>query len=106
MISRSLRAVQGRSDRNLRAGIVELISSSSPNGRPMLTQPRIDIAETDLHELERSLEAAGRPRFPARQIFQWIPPRGVTDFAAMTDIGRQLREQLNGGFMVTTPQVV
>jgi 23S rRNA (adenine2503-C2)-methyltransferase len=72
----------------------------------MLTQPRIDIAETDLHELERSLEAAGRPRFHARQIFQWIHRRGVTDFGAMTDIGRQLREQLNDGFMVTTPQVV
>jgi 23S rRNA (adenine2503-C2)-methyltransferase len=72
----------------------------------MLTQPRIDISETELLELERSLEAAGRPKFHARQIFQWIHRRGVTDFAAMTDIGRELREQLNDEFTVSTPEVV
>ena len=72
----------------------------------MPTHPRTDIAEANLHELELWLEAIGRPKFHARQIFQWIHRRGVTDFGAMTDIGRELRDQLIGGFTITTPQVI
>jgi 23S rRNA (adenine2503-C2)-methyltransferase len=67
---------------------------------------RTDIAETELVELERTLEAIGRPRFHARQIFQWIHRRGVTDFGAMSDLGRDLRAQLEREFCVATPQVV
>ena len=67
---------------------------------------RTDIAETELVELERTLEAIGRPRFHARQIFQWIHRRGVTDFAAMSDLGRDLRAQLEREFCVSTPHVV
>jgi len=67
---------------------------------------RTDIAETELVELERTLEAIGRPRFHARQIFQWIHRRGVTDFGAMSDLGRDLRAQLEREFCVSAPQVV
>jgi len=72
----------------------------------MPIQPRIDISEHDLPELERSLEALGRPKFHARQIFQWIHRRGVADFSAMTDIGRELRDRLTEGFAIATPEVV
>jgi 23S rRNA (adenine2503-C2)-methyltransferase len=71
----------------------------------MVTDPRTDIAETELHELERALETLGHPRFHARQIFQWVHRRGVTDFALMSDLGRELRAQLSAQFAVTTPQV-
>ena len=33
---------------------------------------RADIAELDVPALEAALTALGRPRFHARQIFQWI----------------------------------
>ena len=34
----------------------------------------------ELPELEQALESMGHPRFHARQLFQWIHKRGVTDF--------------------------
>ena len=71
----------------------------------MSTDTRIDIAETELHELERALDDLGHPRFHGRQIFQWVHKRGVTDFALMSDLGRQLRAQLALQCRVSTPLV-
>jgi 23S rRNA (adenine2503-C2)-methyltransferase len=65
-------------------------------------QTMTDIAELELADLERSLEAIGRPRFHARQIFQWVHRRGVTEFSAMSDLSRDLRAQLEREFCVTT----
>ena len=72
----------------------------------MVTNVRIDIAEIELSELERALEELGRPRFHARQIFQWVHRRGVTGFDTMSDLGRDLRGQLEREFCVTTPEIV
>src|SRR3954470_6046890 len=66
---------------------------------------RIDIAETELHELERVLAELGHPRFHARQIFQWIYKRGLNDFAQMSDLPRELRAHLESGCVITTPAV-
>jgi 23S rRNA (adenine2503-C2)-methyltransferase len=67
---------------------------------------RPDIAETELTELEQALEALGHPRFHARQIYRWVHKRGITDFALMSDLGRDLRAQLEGAFRISTPDVV
>src|SRR3954466_10769258 len=64
---------------------------------------RIDITETELHELERVLDELGHPRFHARQIFQWIYKRGLIDFAQMSDLPRELRAHLESRCTVTTP---
>jgi 23S rRNA (adenine2503-C2)-methyltransferase len=72
----------------------------------MSTKTPLDVAELELPELEQALEALGKPKFHARQIFQWIYRRGVTDFEAMTDLGRDLRAQLAGEFRAATPEVV
>jgi 23S rRNA (adenine2503-C2)-methyltransferase len=71
----------------------------------MSTTSRIDIAETELHELERALDELGHPRFHARQIYQWIYKRGLTDFAQMSDLPRELRSRLDSNCLVTTPAV-
>lgn len=72
----------------------------------MLPIDRIDIAETELIELEQALADLGKPRFHARQLYQWVHKRGVTDFAMMSDLSRDLRSQLADSFIVTTPEVV
>jgi 23S rRNA (adenine2503-C2)-methyltransferase len=72
----------------------------------MMNDHRVDIAEAELHELEQALAEIGRPRFHARQIFQWIHRRGVTDFALMSDLSRELRLQLAQTFDLSTPAVV
>jgi 23S rRNA (adenine2503-C2)-methyltransferase len=65
-----------------------------------------NVADLELPELERALEALGRPRFHARQIFQWVYKRGVTDFALMSDLGLDLRAQLASAFTIDTPAVL
>ena len=65
---------------------------------------RPDIAELERAELEALLEARGTRPFHARQIFRWVYRRGITDFAAMTDLSRTLRETLSAGFEVSTPR--
>jgi 23S rRNA (adenine2503-C2)-methyltransferase len=72
----------------------------------MVTQTRIDIAGVELPELEQALHALGHPRFHARQIFQWIHKRGVSDFALMSDLSRELRATLAAHFDIDTPLVV
>jgi 23S rRNA (adenine2503-C2)-methyltransferase len=72
----------------------------------MATNTRINLAETELQELEQVLDTLGHPRFHARQIFQWIYKRGVTDFALMSDLGRDLRTELAAACTIETPQVV
>lgn len=67
---------------------------------------RHDLAEMELHEIEQALDSMGHPRFHARQLFQWVHKRGVTDFAEMTDLGRELRSALASQFRVVTPDIV
>jgi len=71
----------------------------------MSTTSRIDIAETELHELEGALAELGHPRFHARQIFQWVYKRGLSDFAQMSDLPRELRAHLASACVVTAPAV-
>jgi 23S rRNA (adenine2503-C2)-methyltransferase len=66
---------------------------------------RTDAAEMELAELEQYLASVNAPRFHAHQIFQWIYARGVTDFNAMTDLGRDLRAQLARDLDLSTPTV-
>jgi 23S rRNA (adenine2503-C2)-methyltransferase len=71
----------------------------------MATALRLDAANLELDELEQHLAGSGVARFHGRQIFQWIYRRGVTDFEAMTDLGRELRAQLARELTLTTPHV-
>ena len=53
---------------------------------------RLDLAGLELAELEpASRSRSARRAFHAGQIFAWIHRRGVTDFAAMTDLPKELR---------------
>ncbi len=72
----------------------------------MPTTQRLDIGGLELHALEDALAKLDHPKFHARQVFQWIQKRGVTDFAQMSDLSRDLRAQLAEHFEVLTPRVV
>src|SRR6187402_2698992 len=66
---------------------------------------RPDIAGLELAELEARLAELGAPRYHARQIFAWIHRRGVTDFAAMSDLPKGLRSRLADAWTVGTPKL-
>ena len=55
--------------------------------------------------IEQALADRGLPKFHGRQIFRWVQQRGVTDFTKMTDLPRELREQLAREFTIPTPTV-
>jgi len=68
--------------------------------------PRQDLANLDRSSLEEVFAASGIPRFRARQVFRWVYGKGVTDFAAMTDLGAGLRAELDRLFRISTPQLI
>ena len=67
---------------------------------------KMDIAGLELGALEDAFARLGHPRFHARQVFQWIHKRGVTDFAGMSDLSREMRAQLADEFQILTPKVI
>jgi 23S rRNA (adenine2503-C2)-methyltransferase len=74
--------------------------------RDMLPRdPRPDVAELDLAELETLMAGRGLPIYRARQIFAWIWKRGATTFAAMSDLARPLRAELDRDLRIGTPAV-
>jgi 23S rRNA (adenine2503-C2)-methyltransferase len=60
--------------------------------------------------LTDALARAGVPekqrRMRMRQIWHWIYHKGVTSFAEMTDISKELRARLDETFSITRPEVV
>ena len=62
--------------------------------------PLVDITELTRAELEDSLGALGLEPYRARQVFQWIYRRGVSDFERMTDLSAPHRRDLAGRFHV------
>jgi 23S rRNA (adenine2503-C2)-methyltransferase len=65
-----------------------------------------DLAELELGELEKALEARGTERFHARQLYRWIYRRGIVDFELMTDLARTRRARFREEFVVSTPRIV
>ena len=76
--------------------------------------PRAD-GRTDLIGLPKSritelfAEAGLDPKaakLRAKQVFHWLYHRGVTEFAAMTDIAKDMRPWLTDRFVIGRPEVV
>ncbi len=71
---------------------------------------RIDLLGLTKADLRMALETAQlepkQAKLRAKQIFQWMYNRGVTDFALMTDIAKDMRVWLEQRFVVSRPAVV
>ena len=57
----------------------------------------------DAAGLARFFEAQGEKPFRARQVQRWIHQLGVSDFAAMSDLSKALREKLARTARVASP---
>jgi len=67
---------------------------------------RANLLDYDLEGLARFCERLGEKRFRAVQLFRWIHQRGASDFDAMTDLAKSLREKLKISAMVRAMPVV
>ena len=56
------------------------------------TSNKKNIREESLRDLSDFLTAQGEKAFRAKQIWQWIWQRGVTDFAEMSNLSKATRE--------------
>ena len=56
--------------------------------------------------LEEFFSGLGEKPFHARQLLCWVYQRGVTDFDAMTDLSKSLRQKLNEHAYVGLPEVL
>jgi len=64
-----------------------------------------NILELTYPELEAAVQAMGHQGFRARQLWQWLWRKGVREFAAMTNLARDFRAQLEEGWALSWPQV-
>jgi 23S rRNA (adenine2503-C2)-methyltransferase len=64
--------------------------------------PRADIAA---HFIAAGLDAKAA-KLRSRQVYHWLYHRGVTDFDAMTDIGKIMRPWLDERFVIGRPEVI
>jgi len=55
---------------------------------------KIDLKNLSLEDLTDFLTGLGKERFRARQVMRWMYGRGVSDFAAMSDLSKVLRAEL------------
>ncbi len=78
--------------------------------RPAGNEPRPTLIGLSRPELARTLVEAGvaerQARMRASQIWHWLYVRGVSDFAAMANISRDLRALLEEKFTIARPQIV
>jgi 23S rRNA (adenine2503-C2)-methyltransferase len=70
-----------------------------------MTDSRINFLNLDRAGLEAFFIRLGEKPFRARQVLSWIHQRFVTDFSAMTDLGKSLRKRLMDTAMITLPEV-
>lgn len=66
---------------------------------------KTDLAALELKELEDFVVSLGHKKFHAKQIYQWIWKRGVTDFSEMTNLSHELRTSLAASATVSFPEV-
>lgn len=67
---------------------------------------KIDLLDLDLKGCEALAAELGAKPFHGRNLFKWIHKHGVVDFAAMTDLSKNLRERLQIIGEIRLPEVI
>lgn len=70
------------------------------------TVEKINLLGMSLPKLQAYFQSMDEKPFRAVQVMKWIHQRGVTDFAAMTDVSKSLRDKLQAGAEVRLPTIV
>ena len=70
-----------------------------------LADGRRELVGMSREEMTAALAELDEPAFRVKQLWHWVYHRGVTDFAAMTSLGRALQGKLAERFVVGRPEV-
>lgn len=66
---------------------------------------KIDILSLSLEELQLKLVEIGEQKFRAKQVFDWLHKKKVTEFTQMSNISAQLQEKLNEYFWINSLKI-
>lgn len=66
----------------------------------------VDLSSMDRKQLVGYMAELGQPAFRAGQVFRWLHQRDAADIGAMTDLPKELRQQLTQQAYVTRPDTV
>ena len=66
---------------------------------------KVDIKSMTKEELSFALAEINLPKFRTNQIFSWIHQKGVSSFDEMTNLSKQLREQLDDKFIIRSCEI-
>jgi 23S rRNA (adenine2503-C2)-methyltransferase len=64
-----------------------------------------NLLESTPDEIVALVESLGQPAYRGRQLVSWVYQKGVADFAAMSDLPRELRQRLATLAVVAPPEV-
>ena len=68
-----------------------------------MTTAKINLLDYDREGLREVFAQLGEKPYRAEQVMKWIYHRHATDFAAMTDLGKALREKLENAAEIAPP---
>jgi 23S rRNA (adenine2503-C2)-methyltransferase len=71
-----------------------------------LTEPKKQLYDMKLEDLERWVTELGQPKFRAKQIFNWIYKKRATSIDDMTDLPASFREELKQKAVLATMKEV
>ena len=66
---------------------------------------KVNLLGLSRQQLEAFFTDLGEKRFRAQQVMKWIHHQGVIDFAAMSNLGKGLREKLEALATITPPEI-
>ncbi len=67
---------------------------------------KIELTNLSKQELEAEIVKIGEKSFRAKQLWQWIYFRGVTNFEEMSNLSQVLRKKLQDNYTITHPKIV
>ena len=67
---------------------------------------RVNLLDYDRQGLRDLFAQFGEKPYRAEQVMKWIYHRHVTDFAAMTDVGKALRDKLEATAEIVPPKIL
>lgn len=81
---------------------------SGSRGTPAVTAPvsKLNLLDLDRRDLDAFFARLGEKPFRAVQLMKWLYHERVTDFAAMTNLGKALRERLAECAEIRLPEIV
>ncbi|MEZ2129868.1 MULTISPECIES: 23S rRNA (adenine(2503)-C(2))-methyltransferase RlmN [unclassified Sinorhizobium] len=87
-----------------------LTDRRTPNARPAELSPKPSLIGLTREEMAAALKEKGvaekQLKMRVSQLWNWIYVRGVSDFDAMTNVAKDMREMLKQHFTIARPEIV